>query len=179
MLAIYTLSLVIGGLFLILAIIFGHEHDLLHHGSPDDGPGISNLKVIMAFLTAFGAAGLLATYYGAGVGVSAGSAVLGGLALGGLVMVLLQRVYQEQANSYVTTASIIGKQGVLLVGINSSTAGIDLGEVSIRLPNGSTQTFIAKTRWRHDVLHAGQTVTILAVNGQIATVEAVREQASA
>lgn len=179
MLALYTLSLVIGGLFLILAIIFGHEHDLLHHGSPDDGPGISNLKVIMAFLTAFGAAGLLSTYYGAGVGLSAGIAVVGGIMLGLLVMGLLQRVYREQANSFVSTESIIGKRGILLVGINASAAGIDLGEVSVRLPSGSTQTFIAKTQWRSDVLHAGQTVTILAVNGQIATVEAVRERASA
>lgn len=166
MTGIYLSALLIGIIALVLSAAFGHDHDIPHPDGTIEGPSITNMKVIMAFLAAFGGAGLIGQYYKVGTGMSVLIAIGGGVGLGLVVWQLLNRVYKEQSTSFVSAESLIGRVGTLSVPIEEA----GMGEVLIRHPAGM-QIYLARLRQGGAPIRAGAPVTVVDIVGEYAIVE--------
>lgn len=170
MTGIYFSALVIGIIMLTLSAVFGHDHDIPHADGTVDGPSITNLKVIMAFLAAFGGSGLIGQYYAVGAGMSVAVALGGGLSLGLIVWRLLDRVYKEQSSSFIPSATLVGRQGTLTVPIADHATG----EVQIAHPAGH-QTYLARNR-DGVPMAGGLLVKVVDIVGEYAIVEPAIER---
>ncbi len=121
------------------SFIFGHDHDVDHDAGDvghdvdagDNEPTVSifSTKVIATLLMGFGAAGAIATYYGASH-VTASLIGLGcGVLLGGVTYFILELFYKQQASSLVQTSDAVGCSGRVTVSIPESGQG----EVSLQV----------------------------------------------
>ncbi len=166
----------IGFGLLVLSLIFDHG-DGFDHGdvssggdiSDHDWPGWLNVKVIAAFLAAFGFVGAFARYYSYSMMQSSLMGLGGGLVLGGLMYWLLYFLYSQQASSHVTTAEVLKSRGVVSIAIRDGSPG----EVTLTA-RGNQYSYVARTLDGNEIKE-GSAVEVVEFLGETAVVKPVRQ----
>ena len=175
---IFVALAVVGLIWLIFSLLFGHDHEIEHevgvdhdtdHDMTNDAPTISmfSTKVIATFLMAFGAAGSIARYNDVGMMGSSLWGLGSGLILSSIMYMLLALLYRQQANSIISTKNAVGKIGNVTVTISQYS----IGEVGVTI-DGSYLTYTAKSQDGSEILR-GRTVEVVAVAGSELMVRAV------
>jgi membrane protein implicated in regulation of membrane protease activity len=118
-----------GFTFLLVSLVFGEvfehigfDHDVDHdlgHG----GPGFLSARVMSVFITTFGGAGALATYYGLAPLPASLAAFLTGLVFASLIYAFARFLYAQQATSEIRGAELVGRQARVTVAIPASGVG--------------------------------------------------------
>ncbi len=127
------IALALGAFFVVAgAFLFGHD-DLGHdvgadagHDVGHDGDGtisIFSTRVIFTFLMGFGAAGAIATYYGAGYPIASLIGVASGIVLGAIMYGILVLFIKEQSSSVISQRSFVGQTGTVTVPIDANGTG--------------------------------------------------------
>jgi membrane-bound ClpP family serine protease len=166
--ALFGVILLVGG------SLTGHDHDvhLDHDTHSDHGhdadhgePTVSifSLKVIGTFLMAFGAAGAIAGYNGAGTLASSLCGLAAGVGLGGIMYGILWFMYGQQATSLIDAQSLVGQQAVVTVGIDKGSCG----QVEVTLA-GQRRTYLAASAG--GAIPRGRTVEVVSTQGSQLTV---------
>ena len=136
---IYGFCLVVGLMFTLASVLFGH---FFGHGGHVDGsgghveagadssdaPGISIFSptIIAGFITAFGAFGLVFTQFPktSNAAVSAPLSLLGGFAVAGVLLVFLRSVFRHtQSSSESHVADLIGAEANVITPIPENGVG--------------------------------------------------------
>lgn len=116
-------------------------HDVGHGGSEaGDSPSPFSLRSLMAFMTAYGAAGLIATAYGASTLVASTVSLVPGAVMTGVAYQGMKMLYSQQASSVVQVSGLVGKGGVVDVAIPPT----GVGKVSVSTTEGYS-SFIARS----------------------------------
>ena len=166
------------GSFIVLAgsFFFGHDHDTGHADVSHDvdghdlEPTISffSVKVLGTLTMGFGAAGAIARQYGADYLVSSLIGLGSGVALSGVMYLILTLIYRQQSTSLVETASAIGQTGIVKTGIGADK----MGEVSLNV-GGQYMTYLAKSSGGREI-PKGRTVKVVGLVGSQLVVEEVQ-----
>ncbi len=135
----FTVFLAIGGvgfLFLLLSFVIGeiadlmggvevdHDHDVAHDGDPmGAGPSPFSTRVLAMFVTAFGAAGAIATHYGMTPLPASGIGIVSGVACGAVVYAFARMLHGQQAASQIRSAEFIGQTARVIVAIPKDGVG--------------------------------------------------------
>ena len=109
------------------------------HGDAD-GPSPLSLRNLMAFLTAFGASGLITSAYGWDTLQSSLFAVVPGIAMAFVAYRFMKTLYGQEASSVLQVSSLVGRTGVVEVGVPQS----GLGRVLMSTVGGRS-SFIARS----------------------------------
>jgi membrane protein implicated in regulation of membrane protease activity len=136
---IYGICLVVGLLFTLTSVMFGH---FFGHGGhvagsgghveagadSSDAPGISIFSptIIASFITAFGGFGLIFTQFPktSNAAVSAPLSLLGGLAVAGVLLVFLRSVFRHtQSSSESHVAQLVGAEANVITPIPANGVG--------------------------------------------------------
>jgi membrane protein implicated in regulation of membrane protease activity len=167
----YALIAVGAALFLLASLLFGHDHDTDHDVDHDvdhegsAGMSFFSVKVLLMFVTGFGAGGYFATRLDVG---SVGCALSGvglGLAMAVVGYLFLNALYTRQGSSTVRTVSLVGVEGIVDV-----TVDVDKpGRVACSLPTGR-EIFTAYST-HHELIPVGTPVRVTAVTGADLLVE--------
>src|SRR5262245_56999468 len=123
-----------GGFLLLLMMllvgeVFGadHEvgaHDLALHGDADHcGPSFFSVRLMAAFVTAFGVGGMIGRYYGLGHPAASGMGIVSGIAMAGIVYQFAKYLHSQQASSDVHMSSLVGRSAEVSVAIPGSGVG--------------------------------------------------------
>lgn len=118
----------------------GDAGDAASDGTGDEGPSPLSLRNLMAFLTAYGASGLITSAYGWSTLASSLFGLLPGLALAFIAFKFMQALYGQQSSSVLEVASLVGRTGVIDLAIPQS----GLGRVTVNTASGQS-TFIARS----------------------------------
>lgn len=140
-LEIFYLCCAVIGIVLVMASLFGgadhdhsFDHDFDHDGhldSSEHGPSFLSYRVMVTFVTAFGAFGFLTSYLlKVGPLWSTLSGVGGGFVIAIFIWWLISIAFKQQASSLVTSEDILGAEGVVLTAI---PVGEGYGEVSLEV----------------------------------------------
>jgi membrane protein implicated in regulation of membrane protease activity len=115
---------------LVAGDVFGGDHDIAGHEIAGDhldsghgGPGIFSVRIMAAFLTAFGVGGIVGRYYGLSHPAASGVGVLAGVVMAALVYQFARLLHSQQASSEIRMASLVGKIGEVSVGIPAGGVG--------------------------------------------------------
>jgi membrane protein implicated in regulation of membrane protease activity len=125
----------------------------------EEGPSPLSLRNLMAFMTAYGASGLITSSYGWSTLASSLFGLLPGLALAFVAYKFMQVLYGQQSNSVTEVGSLVGRTGFVEVAIPQS----GLGRVTVGTPGG-VNTFIARSDGGSPI-PSGERVVIKAVLG--------------
>jgi membrane protein implicated in regulation of membrane protease activity len=124
---------------LVIGDVFGGDHDLAadHDGALDangdhGGPGIFSVRIMAAFLTAFGVGGVVGRYYGLTHPAASGVGVVAGVVMAALVYQFARLLYGQQASSEIKMATLVGKYGEVSVTIPAG----GVGQVTVSLAGG-------------------------------------------
>ena len=109
-------------------------------GGGEEGPSPLSLRNLMAFMTAYGASGLITSSYGWATLASSLFALLPGTGLAFVAFKFMQALYGQQSSSVMEVASLVGRTGVIEISIPQS----GLGRVTVSTAGG-TGTFIARS----------------------------------
>jgi hypothetical protein len=113
----------VGFLFLIVSAVFGEIFEHVDGFDDHGGPGFFSTRVMAVFVTAFGGAGAVATYYGAAP-VPASIIGMGtGLVFGGAIAAFARMLYHQQASSEVRAHDLVGQVGRVVVAIPPGGVG--------------------------------------------------------
>jgi len=163
--------IVSGGFF------FGHDvdHDADGDASADheigqDATGtisIFSTRVLFTFIMGFGAGGAIARYCDASYPVSSLCGVGTGLLLAALMYGILLLFVRQQANSIVTTGSVIGSTGNVTVPIEKD----QVGEIGVAIA-GQYHNYTAVSR-AGTAIPKGRTVKVVGSSGDKLVVEEV------
>ena len=132
-----------GFTFLMVALVFGGLFDFFEadHDFDSGGPGFFSARVMAVFVTTFGGAGAVATYYGL---AAIPAALIGfgtGLVFGGAIYGLARMLYQQQASSDVLSSDLVGAVGRVVIAIPPG----GVGQIRVRLGE-ELMDKIARTR---------------------------------
>lgn len=178
----------VGALFLFVSFILGEVGDFfdgvgdaigetLDFGDADadagdggdghDGPTPFSLRNLMAFMTAYGASGIITSSYGWSTLASSLFALLPGIAMAAVAYQGMKMLYSQQASSVVEVAGLLGKSAVVDVTI----PGTGVGKVTVSTAEGQT-SFIARSAGT-DAIAAGETVVVTGnVGGELVVARA-------
>jgi membrane protein implicated in regulation of membrane protease activity len=178
---IYILFLGIGALGLLSSLIlgeFGHGdlggHDFSHDFSGDhgdagdaDSPKLFSLRIIFAFLMAFGIGGGSMYLADKSIGVQIITGFLSGVVTAAITYYIMKLLYSQQGNSNLDAADFIGKQASVTVETTNS------GSCQIKIDSGGgDQLFLAKEKNSNPVkLH--ETVKIVGRLGSVLIIEKI------
>jgi membrane protein implicated in regulation of membrane protease activity len=125
--------------FLLLTVMLvagdvfgGGDHDIVadHDVAVDHdfeaghgGPGVFSVRIMAAFLTAFGVGGVLGRYYDLSHPAASGVGVLCGVAMAALVYQFARLLHSQQASSEIKMASLVGRIGDVSVAIPAGGVG--------------------------------------------------------
>ena len=118
---------------LFVGELFGGDHDLGHEiaaghlDSDHGGPSIFSVRIMGAFLTAFGVGGVVGRYYQLSHPASSGIGVVTGVVMAGLVFQFAKVLYSQQASSEIRMGGLIGQTAEVSVAIPAG----GLGQVSV------------------------------------------------
>jgi len=120
-----------GFVFLVISFVFGEifdafgfDHDFDHDGGLDHGgPSFFSPRVLSVFVTAFGGAGAIATYYGLSSLASSGVGFVSGLVFGTMILMFARFLYGQQATTEVKSTDVIGQVARVVVGIPKGGVG--------------------------------------------------------
>jgi len=129
-LSVFTVFLGIAGLgflFLLVSLIFGEifehfgdfDHDIDHGG----GPTFFSPRVMSVFIAGFGAAGAIATAYGASTMLASGIGFASGIVLATLILMFAKFLFEQQATTSVGTTDVLGQTARVVVGIPKDGVG--------------------------------------------------------
>lgn len=109
-------------------------------GESGEGPSPFSLRSLMAFMTAYGASGLIATAYGASTLVASTVSLVPGAVMTVIAYQGMKMLYSQQASSMVEVSGLVGKNGVVDVAIPPT----GVGKVSVSTTEGYS-SFIARS----------------------------------
>ncbi|MEX1129375.1 MAG: hypothetical protein WD227_05835 [Vicinamibacterales bacterium] len=132
-----------GFLFLMVALIFGGLFDFFEadHDFDAGGPGFFSTRVMAVFVTTFGGAGAVATYYGLSPMPASLVGFVTGLVFGGAIFALARVLYQQQATTEVRSSDLVGAVGRVVIAIPPG----GVGQIRVRLGE-ELMDKIARTR---------------------------------
>lgn len=110
-------------------------------GMDHEGPSPLSIRNVMAFLTAYGASGLITSAYGWSTLSSSLFAVVPGTAMAFAAYQAMRMLYSQQATSVVEVSGLLGSTGVVEVPIPAT----GLGRVSVSTHTGSS-SFLARSQ---------------------------------
>lgn len=161
--AIFFTIALIGFLYVVITSAFGHAadtaHDLAHDFSHGETGGhepahetsghitsVFSARVIAAFFMGFGGVGGVSRFYEWNYPMSCLFGLGAGLVVGAAIWALLEFFEKQQANSLVSTKSLVGSVGTVTTPILGGRAGqVDL------VAAGATQAFIARSNKGQDI----------------------------
>jgi len=125
--AIAAFGLIVLVSMLVVGDVFG-DHDVDHggfdHGGADSGgPSILSVRVMAAFLTAFGVGGVVARYYSLSHPAASGVGVVSGVVMAGIVYQFARLLYSQQASSETRMHGLIGTTAEVSVAIPAHGVG--------------------------------------------------------
>ena len=157
------------GLLLLLILlfvgeIFGGDHDLGHDGDIGDhdaggGPSIFSIRIMAAFLTAFGAGGVIARHYDMSHVAASAIGIACGMVMAGIVYQFAKMLYSQQASTDLRMTRLIGANGEVSVAIPQG----GVGQITISAAGERTE-HIARTADGRPVAR-GVPVTITGLGG--------------
>lgn len=106
-----------------------------------EGPSPFSLRNLMAFLTAYGASGLITSSYGWSTLASSLFALVPGTVIAFVAYQLMGALYRQQASSVVEVSNLLGSSGIVDVAIPPG----GVGRVSVYTHTG-TSSFLARSR---------------------------------
>jgi len=173
---VYAAIGAVGFLLLLFMLIFGEmggDHDLpggdVDAGHVDfgheGGPSVFSLRIMSAFLTAFGVGGVVARFLDLSHIAASGIGVASGVVLAGLVYQFARILYSQQASSEVQMSTLVGQTAQVAIGI--PRAGV--GQVTL-VAGGERTMQIARSR-DGEPIPAGADVIITAVSGEAVIVD--------
>ncbi|MBL8175136.1 MAG: hypothetical protein JNK48_10725 [Bryobacterales bacterium] len=119
----------IGFVFLLVSFAFGEifdhfgfDHDI-DHDVDGGGPTMFSPRVLSVFITAFGGAGAIATYYGLSTLPASGIGLLSGAAFGAMIYAFARFLFGQQATTEVKTLDFVGQTARVVVGIPKEGVG--------------------------------------------------------
>lgn len=173
-LLIYGILTCIGGLILFLMLLLGADTDVDADvdidididGGDFGGPGLFSIKLILLFLTGFGAGGFLDVYYQWVIRGWSVPHVLSGF-IGGLILwiigyKILKVLYNQQCNSQIEMKSLLGKSARVVVPIPK--AGV--GEIVVENVYLSARSESSSTEHQK-----GESLIVKSISGRTAVVE--------
>jgi membrane protein implicated in regulation of membrane protease activity len=172
--AIGAFGLIVLLSMLVFGDIFG-DHDVDHdggfeHGGADaGGPSILSVRVMAAFLTAFGVGGVVARYYSLSHPASSGVGVVAGIAMAGIVYQFARILYSQQASSEVRMHGLVGATAEVSVAIPEG----GLGQISLSTGGERTDHIARSADGR--ALRLGTTVVVTALGAQSVVVKPAGE----
>ena len=108
---------------LVVGDLFGGDHDAAGHDIGVDhvdaehgGPGIFSVRIMAAFLTAFGVGGVVGRYYDLSHPASSGVGVLFGFVMATVVYQFAKLLHSQQASSEIKMSSLVGQTAEVSVG---------------------------------------------------------------
>jgi membrane protein implicated in regulation of membrane protease activity len=119
----------------------GSDMDMGGDGGGAEGPSPLSLRNLMAFLTAFGASGLITTAYGWDTLTSSLFAIIPGLILAFVAYRFMRALYGQESSSVVQIASLVGSTGVVEVGLPQG----GVGRVLLGTAGGGRSSFLARS----------------------------------
>jgi hypothetical protein len=166
------------GLLLLLVLlfvgeVFGGDHDLGHDGDigvHDGGPSIFSVRIMAAFLTAFGAGGVIARYYGLSHVAASAIGIVCGVVMAGIVFQFAKLLYAQQASSHLHLSKLIGASGEVSVSIPKG----GVGQITISAAGERTE-HIARTA-DGQAIGRGVPVTITGLGGDSVIVAATERR---
>ncbi|MBL8231358.1 MAG: hypothetical protein JNL98_22885 [Bryobacterales bacterium] len=131
-LSAFTVFLGIAGfgfLFLLVSLIFGEvfehfgdfDHDVDH--DTGGGPTFFSPRVMSVFIAGFGAAGAIATAYGASTMVASGIGFASGIGLASVILMFAKFLFGQQATTSVGSTDVLGQVARVVVGIPKDGVG--------------------------------------------------------
>jgi hypothetical protein len=124
-----------------------------------DSPSPFSLRNLMAFLTAYGASGLITSASGWSTLASSLFAIIPGFLMGAVAYKVMQTLYGQQSSSVVEVAGLVGRRGYIDLTIPAS----GVGRVTVNTGTGQS-TFLARSS-AGDVIPTGTAVIIRATIG--------------
>lgn len=128
---VYLSISAVGFLFLLLSFTFGEifehfhiDHDM-DHGDADGagGPFFLSPRILAVFITAFGATGAIASYYGLNILASSGVGFVSGVVFAGIIFSFAKFLYGQQATSQIKVMDVVGQTARVIVGIPKDGVG--------------------------------------------------------
>lgn len=117
----------VGFLFLMVSLFFGeifeHFDTSLDHDLDHGGPGFFSPRVMSVFVTTFGGAGAIATFYGWSPVPASVVGFGSGVALSSLVLAFARFLYRQQASSDMRATDLVGQAGRVVVAIPAGGVG--------------------------------------------------------
>lgn len=162
---VLLVSLVFGELFDHIGFDHDVDHDLGH-----GGPGFFSARVMSVFVTTFGGAGALASYYGLSPLPASLVGFLTGLFFASLIYAFARFLYGQQATSEVRGSELAGRHGRVVVAIPAGGVG------QVRCQVG--EELVDKIARSSDGLAIPEnaSITIAEVLGEMVVVSAVAKQ---
>ena len=132
-----------GFLFLLIALVFGGLFDFFEadHDFDAGGPGFFSSRVMAVFVTTFGGAGAVATYYGLSPIPASLAGLASGLIFGGAIYAFARFLYGQQASTDVRSSDLVGAVARVVIAIPPD----GVGQVRVRLGE-ELMDKIARTR---------------------------------
>lgn len=173
---VYIAFLTFGGLGLLSSLIlgefhgdtdFGHEFSDGHDAGDADSPKLFSLRVIFAFLMAFGIGG--GSMYLSEQSVT-GQIIVGllsGAATGAITYYLMKLLYSFQGNSNIDAINFIGKEATVTVGTT------DNGSCQVKLDTGGGDDLYISKEKNSVYLRKYDVVKIIGRLGNVLVVEKV------
>ena len=112
-----------GFVFLLASAAFGEMFEHFDGGDDLGGPGFLSTRAVAVFVTAFGAAGAVASYYGLQPVPASMAGAVTGVVFGGAIGMLGRFLYQQQTTSEVRAHDLVGQTGRVIVAIPSGGVG--------------------------------------------------------
>jgi membrane protein implicated in regulation of membrane protease activity len=117
----------VGFVFLMVSLFFGeifeHFDTSLDHDLDHGGPGFFSPRVMSVFVTTFGGAGAIATFYGWSPVLASLVGFGSGVALSSLVVVFARFLYRQQASSDMRSTDLVGQPGRVVIAIPAGGVG--------------------------------------------------------
>ena len=141
----------------------GHDvtHDFSHAVEGDSGgPSVFSIRIMAAFLTAFGVGGIVGRYYGLSHPVSSGVGVAAGLVMATIVFQFAKILYAQQASSVLRMHGMVGSAADVSVAIPNG----GVGQISLSV-DGARSEHIARSADGRPIAR-GTPVVITGVGGE-------------
>jgi membrane protein implicated in regulation of membrane protease activity len=151
---------------------FGHEVAAGHLDSDHGGPSIFSVRIMGAFLTAFGVGGVIGRYYRFSHPAASGIGVVTGVVMASIVYQFAKILYSQQASSEISMQGLVG--GTAEVSVAIPAGGV--GQVSVSSAGARSEHIARSIDGRS--LSRGTVVVIKRVGGDSLVVAAVDAPAS-
>ena len=172
----YTILVKLGGLFLILSIFCGADHDLhldIGHADFDvsnanvsvDNVSVVSIRFLATFALSFGIGALIALHSNGGTLYQLVAGFISGLLVTAFYYFIMKIMYSMQGNSSVQSFSLIGKTGIIITG----TTEKGLNQVRVATSNGNSEYICHELTGKK--LKQNDIVTIVKSEGVILIVE--------